>query len=267
MAQERINIGVVPNDSLGDPLRVAFTKINNNFSQLYNNSPAAGPNGAIQFSVDDGNGNITLSASSSLRFESGNNTIVLNGALIPEVTDQMNIGSTTRSVGNIYLGQTALNIGNILVSESGNLLDFSVSVLPNKKADILVANLTGNTIAANTLSIINDVNYSNLSLQIATTPDDSAGQIIFQIPEPQLSYGQFNIKSVQANSQNDQSIMLNINKKPNGTDIRYVAYGTVFNGDPITTYDVELAYGNIRIKVNPIVNEVITHKISCSITN
>jgi len=35
MTQEIINIGTVPNDGEGDPLRTAFTKINNNFTQLY----------------------------------------------------------------------------------------------------------------------------------------------------------------------------------------------------------------------------------------
>lgn len=35
MAQEIINIGAVANDGEGDPLRVAFQKINNNFTQLY----------------------------------------------------------------------------------------------------------------------------------------------------------------------------------------------------------------------------------------
>ena len=35
MTQEIINIGAVPNDGEGDPLRTAFQKINNNFTQLY----------------------------------------------------------------------------------------------------------------------------------------------------------------------------------------------------------------------------------------
>ena len=35
MTQEIINIGAQPNDGEGDPLRTAFEKINNNFSQLY----------------------------------------------------------------------------------------------------------------------------------------------------------------------------------------------------------------------------------------
>jgi hypothetical protein len=35
MTQEVINIGAQPNDGEGDPLRTAFQKINNNFTQLY----------------------------------------------------------------------------------------------------------------------------------------------------------------------------------------------------------------------------------------
>lgn len=35
MSQELINIGTLPNDGEGDPLRVAFQKINNNFTQLF----------------------------------------------------------------------------------------------------------------------------------------------------------------------------------------------------------------------------------------
>jgi hypothetical protein len=33
--QEIINIGALPNDGEGDPLRTAFQKINNNFAQIY----------------------------------------------------------------------------------------------------------------------------------------------------------------------------------------------------------------------------------------
>ena len=33
MTQEIINVGAQPNDGEGDPLRTAFEKVNNNFSQ------------------------------------------------------------------------------------------------------------------------------------------------------------------------------------------------------------------------------------------
>jgi len=35
MAQEIINVGALPNDGTGDPLRVAYQKINDNFDELY----------------------------------------------------------------------------------------------------------------------------------------------------------------------------------------------------------------------------------------
>lgn len=35
MSQEIINIGALPNDGEGDPLRTAFAKINNNFTQVF----------------------------------------------------------------------------------------------------------------------------------------------------------------------------------------------------------------------------------------
>jgi len=35
MTQQTINIGSGPNDSTGDPIRTAFSKVNNNFNDLY----------------------------------------------------------------------------------------------------------------------------------------------------------------------------------------------------------------------------------------
>ena len=36
MTKQTINTGVTPNDKQGDSLRGAFTKINSNFTELYN---------------------------------------------------------------------------------------------------------------------------------------------------------------------------------------------------------------------------------------
>jgi hypothetical protein len=37
MVMQTINLGANPGDGTGDPLRVAFTKINSNFTELYSN--------------------------------------------------------------------------------------------------------------------------------------------------------------------------------------------------------------------------------------
>lgn len=53
-SQEVINIGTNPNDGTGDPLRVAFDKINNNFTalfQTYTNSTISATTGNTQGQV------------------------------------------------------------------------------------------------------------------------------------------------------------------------------------------------------------------------
>lgn len=42
MAQQIINVGAVPNDNTGDPLRIAYQKCNNNFDELYESIEANG---------------------------------------------------------------------------------------------------------------------------------------------------------------------------------------------------------------------------------
>lgn len=42
MAQQIINVGAVPNDNTGDPLRIAYQKCNNNFDELFESVEANG---------------------------------------------------------------------------------------------------------------------------------------------------------------------------------------------------------------------------------
>ena len=41
MAQQVINVGALPNDGTGDPLRVAYQKINSNFTEVYSSVSAS----------------------------------------------------------------------------------------------------------------------------------------------------------------------------------------------------------------------------------
>jgi len=86
MAKQTINIGSSANDGTGDPLRTAFTKINENFTELYGGDSDASTvlehdsapklagnldtnNNSI--TTDVTNGNVTLTAN-------GTGSIVLN---------------------------------------------------------------------------------------------------------------------------------------------------------------------------------------------
>ena len=49
MTQQIINVGTLPNDGEGDPLRTAFQKINQNFTQVFTAPGAAGQDGSFQY--------------------------------------------------------------------------------------------------------------------------------------------------------------------------------------------------------------------------
>jgi len=47
MAREVINVGTVPNDGLGDPIRTAYIKCNNNFGELYSRVQTTPPTSSV----------------------------------------------------------------------------------------------------------------------------------------------------------------------------------------------------------------------------
>jgi len=50
MAQQVINVGTAPNDGLGDPIRTAYIKCNDNFGELFSrvqDTPPSGPTGTV----------------------------------------------------------------------------------------------------------------------------------------------------------------------------------------------------------------------------
>lgn len=141
--QEVINIGALPNDGTGDPLRVAFGKINNNFSNLFLTST-----------------NVT----------------------------------STYSVGN------------------------------------------------------------------------TANQIIWETPISQFAQGTFQIRSGDPSSQDSQDITIAAQITTNLLNVKWSGYGTTFNGNAITTYNMDVFAGNVRLLVNPIPNVVLQHLVSSSVS-
>jgi len=80
MAKQTINIGTAPNDGTGDPLRTAFDKVNDNFTELYSDD-AGDVNSIIEgagISVDQSTGDVTISVA-----DSGINLIKLQSVNTP----------------------------------------------------------------------------------------------------------------------------------------------------------------------------------------
>jgi hypothetical protein len=138
MSQEIINIGSSPNDGTGDSLRLAFTKINNNFSELYNSAE---------------------------------------------------------------LTTTAFSVGN------------------------------------------------------------TAGQIIFQTPVTSFTQGKFQIQSIEVGSVNAQNVTIDAAVNNNNTAVKFSAHSTIFINGPVTNYSMDIAGGNVRLKVDPLVQGFVKHLI------
>jgi hypothetical protein len=85
MAQQVINIGGNANDGTGDPLRTAFTKCNQNFSEIYAKS-AAGSNLDLsdnKIEATNSNGNVELTPNGAGRVVVIDDSITINTSKTP----------------------------------------------------------------------------------------------------------------------------------------------------------------------------------------
>ena len=120
MAKQTINIGTTANDGTGDPLRTAFDKVNDNFTELYNDD-AGDVNSIIAgagISVDTATGNVTVTNTIT------NNNQLTNGAgyvdgsgtanRMPKFTDADTIGNSTITDTGTKIGVNNSNPSNSL---------------------------------------------------------------------------------------------------------------------------------------------------------
>jgi hypothetical protein len=124
MAQEIINIGAQANDGEGDPLRTAFTKVNNNFSQLF----ATAYNTAEI--VTYGNTAQEIFSIAANAFTQG--TFQIN-SVDPDTLDSQNITITAAikdtEAGVTYSGHSTLFNGNAITQYSMIVADGNVMLL------------------------------------------------------------------------------------------------------------------------------------------
>ena len=114
-----INIGALPNDGTGDPLRTAFNDVNLNFANVF----ASGPVGSnIQIannivSTLNTNGNLVLSPN-------GIGIVQANSHVVPNQTRIRNLGSANllwNTTYTQYLNTTYATIGTANIGNIGNL--------------------------------------------------------------------------------------------------------------------------------------------------
>lgn len=120
MAKQTINIGSAPNDGTGDNLRDGATKINDNFTEVYNFT-----NGFIDY--NDTTGPVALTADTWTTIPNNGQGAFSNDTYKPEgVTDLMDVSDGSIDPTDLTLGDTILIRNDFKVNPNTNnaLLEF-----------------------------------------------------------------------------------------------------------------------------------------------
>lgn len=253
-----VDLGDVPNDGTGDPLRVAFAKINDNFNYLSNLAPN-GPEGAVQFIRDGVSG-----GTANLVYNEVTGNLDISVDTVPLTDLVANLGAPANRFAHLYLGNSGITVGNITASETGNVLSFTV---PNQSQTLPASLSAKNFTATGNIQVNGTITVGNRETGLieVITPDDSANQIVFEVPVLQFDNGTFQITTKNLNNADSQRVTLDILKATSNVALRFIAHQTIFSGGPLTRYNADVAYGNVRVMVSPMVDDRMQHNITYTI--
>ena len=240
MTQEVIETGEVPNDGSGDPLRLAFDKINNNFANLFT----------------------TIGA----------NVELIDSSQFPEGNVSNNGG--TQNILNI--GQVIFNTTQLVESTytEPQLLSFTTTEGPYGAQEYINIGVTPNDGLGDPLRVafnkINN-NFSNLFFTTVNTSNVytsglTAGQVIYEYPANAFTQGSFQIRSSDPGTPDSQQITISAQLTNNNDAVKFTGYAMTFAGNALTRYNMDVSSGNVRILANPIANTFILHFIASQVT-
>lgn len=92
------------------------------------------------------------------------------------------------------------------------------------------------------------------------------GQVIFETPVAVFSQGHFQINTLNPSTNDSQNINITASRTNDGTSVKFTGYGALFTGDPLTSYDMDVSGGNVRVLCNPLTSSLLEHFISYQIT-
>lgn len=303
MTQEVIDTGAVPNDSNGSPIRTAFQEINNNFANLANlfSAPSSAPIVNLEPQApaptsSSFTGNITISAN-NIYFGTQINTIqqttvqplnTIVGQEIINVGANANDGSgdpirlAFEKINNNFSNLFALSTSQTTITQvpvpiedpTSKMLTFMQPVGPYNNQEYINVGSTPNDGQGDPLRTafekINN-NFSNLFYVGTVTSSiysvgNDPGQVIFETAANAFTQASFQIRSSDTGTPDSQEITITAQISNDGANVKYTGYGTTFFGNALTRYSMDVSDGNVRLMVDPIVNEVLLHFITAQVT-
>jgi len=162
----------------------------------------------------------------------------------------------------------------VIVDPTARMLTFTQPVGPYNNQEYINVGATPNDGQGDPLRVafekINN-NFSNLFYvstvtstvySVGTTPN----QVIFETPVDTFTQGSFQVRSSDTGTPDSQEITITAQISNDTANVKYTGYGTTFFGNSLTRYNMDVFDGNVRLMVNPIVNEVLLHFVSGQIT-
>lgn len=111
---------------------------------------------------------------------------------------------------------------------------------------------------ANLFAVSSEITTANV---VGLTPN----QTVLQFPASTLGQGTFLVKTTNTDTNDTQSIQLKAYLNNDGTDVIYVGTNTLFNGPPLNQYNMDVASGNVRLQITPLVDTPLLVEIASQI--
>jgi hypothetical protein len=100
----------------------------------------------------------------------------------------------------------------------------------------------------------------------AFTYSTDANQVIWEYPVSEFTQGEFRIRTGNPATAESQHITISAQISNDLASVKWTGYATTFFGGPLTTYDMNIVDGTIRILVTPFTTDIMQHFISASVT-
>jgi len=115
-------------------------------------------------------------------------------------------------------------------------------------------------------------NFSNLFATTFSTAESvtsglATNQVILEQPVNTFMQGVFQIRSSDPNNSDMQDITLSASINNSGNSVKFTGYATLFDGNALCRYDMDVFNDSVRVLINPLIDTEIYHYISYQVTN
>ena len=258
MSQENIDTESSPSDGTGDPLGTSFAdNIANLFTLPISNSEATNGTLVEVINTTQSTGNVNNLNIGNVyitnKFDSRANNPVLirqkakvTKPTLTLATTFTPLESTTNTVTiGPYRNQEYINIGESPNDGNGDPLRTAFSKINNNFSNLFLTTTTTST---------------------AYTNGNTANQVILEVPVVEFYQGEFQIRSSDSGTPDMQNITLTASITNNLAGVRFTGHSTLFRGNAICRYNMDVLAGNVRVLISPLADIGIEHFIAAYIT-